>query len=74
MIPVYQDVSADNMALACGFHHDVAHYGGYDLRLGPDGRIQWRAPPAIDPDQAWRTNHIRAARDPHTLYEPQPDP
>ncbi|MGF7239006.1 MAG: hypothetical protein ACQSGP_29245, partial [Frankia sp.] len=66
---------ADTMTLACGFHHDVAHHDSWDLRLGPHGRIQWRAPPSIDPHQTWRTNHIRTARDPHTLHHPNnPDP
>ncbi len=66
--------AADNLALACSVHHDVAHYDGYDLRLGPHGRIEWRAPPTIDPDQTWRTNHLRTARDPYTLQPDNPDP
>ncbi len=66
--------AAANLALACSVHHDVAHYSGWDLRLGPDGRIQWRPPSAIDPDQTWRANHLRAARDPYTLQPNNPDP
>ncbi len=66
--------TADNLALACSVHHDMAHYNGWDLRLGPEGRIQWRAPPAIDPDHTWRANHLRTARDPYTLQPNNPDP
>ncbi|MGF7234870.1 MAG: HNH endonuclease signature motif containing protein, partial [Frankia sp.] len=29
------DTAADTMTLARGFHHDVAHHDGWDLRLGP---------------------------------------
>jgi hypothetical protein len=66
--------SVANLALACGVHHDKVHYDGWKVRLGPAGRIEWLAPPWVDPHQTWKTNHIRKARDPYNHPRPKPPP
>jgi hypothetical protein len=66
--------SLDNLALACGHHHRLAHHAGWKVRLGPHHRIQWQAPPWQDPHQTWRTNPIRTARDPYAHHHTGPAP
>jgi hypothetical protein len=41
----------DNLALACGHHHDLIHHGGWDIYLGQDRRPWLRPPPWIDSDR-----------------------
>lgn len=58
--------SVGNCALVCAVHHDLLHSGaGWEIRLGPSGRVEWRAPADLDPGRRWRANAIRSAREPY---------
>jgi hypothetical protein len=58
--------SVGNCALVCSHHHDLLHSAaGWEIRLGPSNRVEWRAPAHLDPERRWRTNSIRAAREPY---------
>lgn len=41
----------DNLALACGHHHDLIHHGAWEIYLGPDRRPWLRPPTWTDPER-----------------------
>jgi hypothetical protein len=51
----------DNGVLLCGYHHRLVHGGGWDVRLGEDGRPEFLPPPHLDPQRRPRRNlyHLR---------------
>jgi uncharacterized protein DUF222/HNH endonuclease len=53
----------DNLVLLCRRHHRLIHHptAGWQVRLGPDQRPEFRPPPTIDPQQRPRRNllHLR---------------
>jgi hypothetical protein len=51
----------DNGVLLCGYHHRLVHGGGWDVRLGRDGRPEFLPPPHLDPQRRPRRNlyHLR---------------
>jgi Domain of unknown function (DUF222)/HNH endonuclease len=58
------ETSLTNIVLACTSHHDKAHHG-WDVRIGPHGRAEWRAPHHEDPTGTWHTNQLRQPRHPY---------
>jgi Domain of unknown function (DUF222) len=66
------NTTVNDCVLLCGQHHNNPHYENWEGRLGPDGIVEWRPPPWIDPDQHWQTNHLRQARDPYTDNADEP--
>ncbi|RKN47876.1 HNH endonuclease signature motif containing protein [Micromonospora endolithica] len=46
----------DNAVLLCGHHHRVVHQGDWTVRLGPDGRPEFRPPAWLDPHRSPRRN------------------
>jgi hypothetical protein len=46
----------NNLVLLCGYHHRVAHHGGWQVAIAADRRPQFLPPPWIDPDQTPRRN------------------
>jgi Domain of unknown function (DUF222) len=58
--------SVGNCALVCSYHHDLLHAEeGWEIRLGPTNRVEWRAPAHLDAGRRWRSNPIREAREPY---------
>lgn len=50
--------SLANAVLLCGHHHRLLHHGDWDVRLGLDGRPEFRPPSWIAPDRRWQRNEI----------------
>jgi hypothetical protein len=53
-----------NLALVCFRHHQYVHQDGWQIRIGPAGRVEWK-PPIRWGDRPWRGNPIHPTRDPH---------
>jgi hypothetical protein len=41
----------DNAALVCGFHHELIHHAGWQVRVAPDGLPEVIPPRYVDPEQ-----------------------
>jgi hypothetical protein len=41
----------DNGALVCGFHHQLIHHGGWEVRIAADGLAEVIPPAHIDPER-----------------------
>ncbi len=47
----------DNGALVCGYHHDLIHHAGWQVRVASDGLPEVIPPAYVDPDRRPLRNH-----------------
>lgn len=59
----------DNMCLVCPFDHPLITDGGFIVRMGAGGRVEWIAPRHLDTEQTARINTIHHPPD---LSDPDP--
>jgi hypothetical protein len=59
----------DNMCLVCPFDHPLITDGGFIVRVGAGGRVEWIAPRHLDPE---RTARINTNHHPPDLSDPDP--
>jgi hypothetical protein len=50
------ETSLANACLLCRHHHRTVHHGGWQVRLGSDGRPEFLPPAILDPERRPRRN------------------
>lgn len=61
--------NVNTMCLVCPFDHALITSDGFTVRMGAAGRVEWIAPPDIDPE---RTPRINTIHHPPDLSDPDP--